>query len=65
MHEYIGNEIKTIKHAKSYLKCNALFGQHNNTTAKEISDALEAKYMSEDVTSKKFLPAKSFLINSW
>lgn len=45
--------------------CNAmsdtLFDQyHNKPTSKEISDSLEAKYMMEDATSKKFLASKFF-----
>ena len=45
--------------------CNAmsdtLFDQyHNKPTSKEIWDSLEAKYMMEDATSKKFLASKFF-----
>ena len=38
---------------------DALFDQYHSTKSeKEIWDALEAKYMSEDATSKKFLASK-------
>ena len=45
--------------------CNAMsdtsFDQyHNKPTTKDIWDSLEAKYMMEDTTSKKFLPSKFF-----
>ncbi|KAK0587805.1 hypothetical protein LWI29_029164 [Acer saccharum] len=47
---------------------DALFDQyHNVATAKEIWDSLEAKYMVEDATSKKFLASKFFdykMVNS-
>ena len=40
---------------------DALFDiYHEMTTAKEIWDALEAKYLSQDATSKKFLVSKFF-----
>ncbi|KAH9780112.1 CCHC-type domain-containing protein [Citrus sinensis] len=40
---------------------DTLFDQyHNKTTAKEIWDSLETKYMMEDGTSKKFLASKFF-----
>ena len=40
---------------------DTLFDQyHNKSTTKEIWESLEAKYMMENATSKKFLVSKFF-----